>query len=327
MHPMKVVYNSRIKPADISYITQNFPDLDFVLTYGPEDVARELPGAEVMFITNRVYKEEMAEAVNANADTLKLIHFTTSGIDNALKAGGFPKGVTVANVAGLRGPTLAEHAFALLLALSHRFRDVEAARANRQWLRDEITAKVTPLRRQTMCIIGMGATGQSLARKAKAFDMRAIGVSRAYESDDLVDEVFPRERVNEALAQADAVMISMPSTAETRGFMNAEKFAAMKDTAFIVNIARGDLINEDDLIAACKAGEIGGAGLDVQMQEPTPPESGLWDEERIIISPHIGGGGGGPGDTDLEDMLIENLKLYVEGKPLKRLVDWESMTA
>jgi D-2-hydroxyacid dehydrogenase (NADP+) len=323
---MKVVYNSRTKPCDISYITDNFPDLDFVVTYGPEDVARELPDAEVFFVSNRVYMEDMVEAVNANAGNLKLIHFTTSGIDKALKSGGFPKGVTVANVAGLRGPTLAEHAFALLLTLSHRFRDIEAARADHQWLRDEITAKITPLRRQTMCILGMGATGQSMAKKARAFDMRVIGVSRAYEPDDLVDEVFPRERMDEALAQADAVMISMPSTAETRGIMNAEKFAVMKNTAFIVNVARGDLINEDDLIAACKAGEIGGAGLDVQMQEPTPPDSGLWDVDSIVISPHVGGGGGGPGDTDLEDMLVENLKLYVEGKPLKRLVDWESMT-
>jgi D-2-hydroxyacid dehydrogenase (NADP+) len=323
---MKVIYNSRTKPCDISYITDNFPDLDFVVTYGPEDVARELPDAEVFFVSNRVYAEDMVSAVNANAGNLKLIHFTTSGIDKALKSGGFPKGVTVANVAGLRGPTLAEHAFALLLTLSHRFRDIEAARVDHQWLRDEITAKITPLRRQTMCILGLGATGQSIAKKARAFDMRVIGVSRAYEPDDLVDEVFPRERMDEALAQADAVMISMPSTAETRGIMNAQKFAVMKNTAFIVNVARGDLINEDDLIAACKAGEIGGAGLDVQMQEPTPPDSGLWDVDSIVISPHVGGGGGGPGDTDLEDMLIENLKLYVEGKRLKRLVDWESMT-
>ncbi len=323
---MKVVYNSRTKPADITYITRNFPELDFVVTYGPEDIARELPGAEVLFISNRVYVEEMVKAVNANADTLKLIHFTTSGIDKALKAGGFPKGVTVANVAGLRAPTLAEHAFALLLALSHRFRDIEAARAKRQWLRDEITAKITPLRRQTLCIIGLGATGQAMARKARAFDMRVIGVSRAYAPDDLVEEVFPRERMDEALAKADAVLLSLPSTAETRGFMNAERFAAMKPSAFLINVARGDLINEDDLIAACKAGVIGGAGLDVQASEPTPPESGLWDVDSIVVSPHVGGGGGGPGDTDLEDMLIENLKLYVEGKPLKRRVDWESMT-
>ncbi|HSR55131.1 MAG TPA: D-2-hydroxyacid dehydrogenase, partial [Alphaproteobacteria bacterium] len=288
--------------------------------------ARELPGAEVFFVSNRVYVEDMVEAVKTNADSLKLIHFTTSGIDKALKSGGFPEGVTVANVAGLRAPTLAEHAFALLLFLSHRFRDIEAARIKHQWLRDEITAKITPLRRQTLCVIGMGATGQAAARKGRAFDMRVIGVSRAYEPDDLVDEVFPRERVNEALAQADAVLLSMPSTAETRGFMNAEKFAAMKETAFIVNIARGDLINEDDLIKACKAGVIGGAGLDVQVNEPTPPESGLWDVDNIVISPHVGGGGGGPGDTDLEDMLIENLRLYIEGKPLKRLVAWETMT-
>jgi phosphoglycerate dehydrogenase-like enzyme len=323
---MKVVYNSRIKPADISYISDKFPELDFTITYGPEDVARELGDAEVLFISNRVYVEEMVAAVNAHAGNLKLIHFTTSGIDKALKAGGFPKGVTVANVAGLRAPTLAEHAFALLLFLSHRFRAIEAARADRQWLRDEITPTITALRGKTLAIIGMGATGQQMARKARAFDMRVIGVSRAYAPDALVDEVFPRERVKDALAQADAVLMSMPSTAETRGFMDADKFAAMKSTAFILNIARGDLINEDDLIDACRSGTIGGAGLDVQAEEPTPATSGLWDVDNIVISPHVGGGGGGPDDTDLDDMLIENLRLYLKGEPLKRLVDWENMT-
>jgi phosphoglycerate dehydrogenase-like enzyme len=323
---MKVVYNSRVKPMDITYISDKFPELDFTVTYGAEDIARELGDAEVLFISNRVYVEDMVAAVNANAANLKLIHFTTSGIDKALKAGGFPKGVTVANVAGLRGPTLAEHAFALLLCLSHRFRAIEAARANHQWLRDEITPTVTPLRGRTLAIIGMGATGQQMARKARAFDMRVIGVSRAYAPDDLVDEVFPRERVNEALGQADAVLMSMPSTAETRGFLDAGKFAAMKPGAFVVNVARGDLINEDDLIAACNSGTLGGAGLDVQAEEPLPADSPLWDVDKIVISPHVGGGGGGPDDTDLDDMLVENLRLYVNGEPLKRLVDWETMT-
>jgi len=322
---MKVVYNSRVKPADISYITNKFPEFEFTITYGPEDIARELGDAEVLFISNRVYVEDMVAAVNANASSLKLIHFTTSGIDKALKAGGFPKGVTVANVAGLRGPTLAEHAFALLLCLSHQFRAIEAARKDHAWLRDEITQTVSSLKGKTLVVIGVGATGQSMARKARAFDMRVIGVSRNYTPDDLIHEVFPRERVNEALAQADAVLMSMPSTAETRGFLDAGRFASMKPGAFIINVARGDLINEDDLIAACKAGTIGGAGLDVQAEEPMPADSPLWEVDNIVISPHVGGGGGGPDDTDLDDMLIENLQLYLNGKPLKRLVDWENM--
>ena len=323
---MKVVYNSRTKPADISYLTDQFPELDFAQTYGPEDVARELGDAEIMFVSNRIYKEDMVAAVNGNCGNLKLIHFATSGIDNALKSGGFPKGVTVANVAGLRAPTLAEHAFALLLCLRHQFRDIEAARKDHTWRRDEITATVTPLQGQTMAIIGMGATGQAMARKARAFEMRVIGVSRAYAPDDLVDEVFPRDRVNDALAQADVVVMSMPSTPETRGFLDADKFAAMKPTAVVINIARGDLINEADLIAACQSGAIGGAGLDVMVQEPMPADNPLWDIDNIILSPHIGGGGGSLVDKPMFDMLAENIRLHIAGEPLKRVVDWENMT-
>ncbi len=318
---MKAVYNSRTKPADISYLADKFPEVEFVVTYGPDDVARELPEAEVMFVSNRVYTPEMVAAVNGNAGNLKLIHFTTSGVDNALKSGGFPPGVRVANVAGLRSPNLAEHAFALLLFLSHRFRAIEAARNEHAWLRDEITPTIHSLKGQTLAVIGLGATGQEMARKARAFDMRVIGVSRGYQPDALIDEVFPRERVADALAQADVVLMSMPSTDETRGFMNAEKFAAMKATAFLINIARGDLINEADLIAACKAGEIGGAGLDVQGHEPMSADDPMWDVDNIVISPHVGGGGGGPDDTALDDLLVENLRLYIDGQPLKRLVE------
>ncbi len=119
--------------------------------------------------------------------------------------------------------------------------------------------------------------------------------------------------------------MSMPSTAETRGFLDADKFAAMKSNTLVINIARGDLINEDDLIAACKAGTIGGAGLDVQTQEPLPADSGLWDVDNIVISPHIGGGGGGEVDTPMFDMLAENLRLHMAGEPMKRVVDWENM--
>ena len=213
-----------------------------------------------------------------------------------------------------------------MLAVTHKFRAIEAATKDHNWQRDEISATVIPLQGQTLAIIGMGATGQAMARKARAFDMRVIGVSRAYEADDLVDEVFPRDRVNEALAQADVVLMSMPSTAETRGFLDADKFAAMKPTAYVINIARGDLINEADLIAACQSGAIGGAGLDVMVAEPMPADNPLWDVENIILSPHIGGGGSAGGiDTSMFDLLAENIRLHMAGEPLKRVVDWENM--
>ncbi len=101
----------------------------------------------------------------------------------------------------------------------------------------------------------------------------------------------------------------------------------MKPTAVVINIARGDLINEADLIAACQSGAIGGAGLDVMVAEPMPADNPLWDVENIILSPHIGGGGSAGGvDTSMFDMLAENIRLHLAGEPLKRVVDWENMT-
>jgi len=324
---MKIVFNLGAgRKLDIAPLRERFPEHSFVETRGAAEVARELGDAEVLIISNRPYFRDMVEAVNGNAGALKWIQFTTSGIDKALKNGGFPKGVTVTNCSGLSAPILAEHAIALLLFLSRRFRDTQAAAARRDWLRDEISPSVNALAGRTMAVCGMGATGQEVARKARAFGMKVIGVSRAYKPDDLVEEVYPRVRAKEALARADAVVLSMPATPETKGFINRDTLGAMKKTAFVVNVARGDLVDEADLVTACRAGTIGGAGLDVTVTEPTPADSPLWDVPNIVLTPHIAATGY-DSTPRLMEMLAENLSLYLAGKPLKRVLDWERMAA
>lgn len=322
---MKVVINDAAGHVDVSRLASEFPELDLAVTASAPEVARELGDAEVLVASNRLYVADMVEAVNANAGKLRWIHFTTSGIDKALKNGGFPKGVLVTNSAGLRAASVAEHALALLLFLARRFRTVETARLRHDWIRDEVTPSVVSLRDRTLVILGLGAIGREVARKARAFDMRVVGVSRAYQPDGLVDEVYPRERAKEALAQADAVVVSLPSTPETRGFLDADKLSAMKNTAFVVNVSRGDLINEGDLIAACRAGAIAGAGLDVTTVEPTPADSPLWGLENVVLTPHIAGTGSDDRE-ELYAMLTENLRLWLAGKPLARQVSWD-MTA
>lgn len=322
---MKIVLHAPVgRQIDYTPLQKRFPDHPIVTTRDLGALAREIVDAEVLIASNRPYLPDMVEAINANQKALKWIQFTTSGIDKALRSGGFPPGVIVTNSAGLAAPILAEHAFALFSALGRRLRKVEARQREHVWDRDAIAAEVTALTFKTLCVIGMGATGQEAAKRARAYDMKVIGVSRAYEPDELVDEVVPRERVDEALAEADYVLLSMPAVAETRDFINADRLRAMKKTAFIVNVARGDLIDEDALVAACAAGEIGGAGLDVTKTEPTPPDSPLWDAPNVIVTPHVAGAGADNAPR-LFQIIGENLTLYLAGKPLKRRLDWENM--
>lgn len=323
---MKIVFHLVNNRLDIAPLQKRFPEHEMVVTRELDALAREIPEAEIFVTSNRPYYPDMVAAVNENQKKLKWIQFTTSGIDKALRSGGFPEGTVVTNSAGLGAPILAEHAFYLFLAVGRRIRETEAAVKRHEWIRDEVTPSVVAMTFKTLCIIGMGATGQEAARRARAFDMKVIGVSRAYKPDQLVDEVFPRERVKEALAQADFVLLSMPAVAETVDFINDDTLSAVKNTAIIANVARGDLIDEDALVRACNEGRIGGAGIDVTKTEPTPANSPLWDAPRIIVTPHIAGTGAGKDNAKrLIEIIADNLERYFAGKPLTRVLDWQAM--
>lgn len=320
---MKILLFAKRDRFDIDELARRHPDHDFVVIEGREDGARELPDAEVMITWTMGYDADFAAMVKDKARNLKWIQFTSSGIDNVLRAGGFPKGVIVTNSAGLAAPMVAEHAFALMMMVGHRLRDTEAAARARDWRRT-IKPDMIALYHKTICIVGLGAIGQEAARRARGFDMNVVGVSRDYRPDTLVDEVYPRERLKEALARADVVLLSTVATADTLDMINADTLTTMKRGTILVNIARGDLVDEDALAAACRDGHLTGAGLDVTKVEPLPDASPLWQLPNVVITPHIAGGGSDNSGL-LVDILDENIRRYTAGQPLTRVLDWENM--
>ncbi|HWG05743.1 MAG TPA: D-2-hydroxyacid dehydrogenase, partial [Beijerinckiaceae bacterium] len=288
---MKAIFHLGARALDISPLATQFPNIRFAVTRTPADVAQEIGDAELLIVATSAYTRDFVAMVNANARALKWVQFTTSGIDSVLKNGGFPPGVIVTNSAGLRAANLSEHAFAMLLFLARRFRVLESQRAAGKWRREPVYSTEVSLNRRMLLIIGMGAVGQAAATKARAFGMRVIAVSRAYGPDEYVSAVYPRDGALEAFAQADVVLVSATSDAQTRNYLDAEKFAVMKPSAFVINVARGDIIDEAALIEACASGRIAGAGLDVCVDEPPLPDSALWTLDNVFLSPHIGAGG------------------------------------
>ena len=321
---MKIAFQLRTKDMDVRALLEEFKGVDFGIAWTLDEVVREIADAEVFVTNSRVYDAAMVRAVNANAKRLKWIHFVTSGIDGPVRAGGFPDGVVVTNSAGLRAPNLSEHVFAMLLFMNRRLRAIEKAREVRTWIRDDIWNDIVALTGQTLCIVGMGAIGQAVVPKAKAFGMKIIAVSRGFEAGDGVDAVYPRDRVKEALAKADVVLLSMPSDSSTRNFMDADKLAAMKKSAYLLNISRGDLIDEEALIATMKARAIQGAALDVTRIEPNPADNVLWALDNVFITPHVGGAGS-PDDRALIEVFAVQLRRYLAGKPLQMVVDWRTL--
>lgn len=202
-----------------------------------------------------------------------------------------------------------------------RLADVDAAKRDKVWRRDDISPKTGNLSGKHMVLIGLGAIGQEIARKAKAFDMTVTGISRTTDSIPNVDRILPRSELQAAAAEADILMVAAISNAETDKIVSRAVIGAMKPTAYVINIARGQMIDEPALIEALQAGRIAGAGLDVAVTEPLPADHPFWTLPNVLITPHIAGAGS-PGNDDggFAKIFIDNLRRWIDKKPLTKVV-------
>ena len=312
---MKAVLYPFAPEEPIVQLVRDFPQLQWAIAASPDDIAREIGAAAILVTSNRVWSAAYGEALRRHAgQALKWIHFTSAGIDRGLRMG-LPDWATVTNATGVKAAMVSEHALALLLALVRRLPELAADQLARRWRHDDAMAKVATLEGATVCVVGLGSIGREVARKAKAFDARVIAVSRAGSAEGAVEQVFPRGRIGEALAMADAVVICTSSEAESFHLIDAAALAAMGPKALLVNVARGDIVDGAALIAALQAGRLGGAALDVAEVEPLAPTSPLWDLPNVIISPHIAGGGSS-GYPQQKALFAKNLLRFCAGEAL-----------
>ena len=240
----------------------------------------------------------------------------TAGVEGWLALPDLPKTLPLTCARGTHEESMPEN---ILGAIFHVAKPYAAAVENQKrgkW----VQTVAQPLTGKTLGILGLGAIGQRVARVAAALGMRVIGTRRRPEPMADVAEVLPAERTPEVLARSDFVLLLLPATPATESIMNAERLAMMKPGAWLLNFGRGQLVNDDDLVAAVKARKIAGAVLDVFRQEPLPETHAFWSTEGIIVLPHIGG----PHpqrDRFVARLFAENLGRFLDGKPLKELVD------
>ncbi len=213
------------------------------------------------------------------------LHLLSAGADS-LADMDYPFGdLVVTKSAGVHGPAMSEFAIGAMLYLEKqlgRFRAQQSRRAwERAWL-GELTGK-------TLAIVGLGAVGSCLAKRAKAFDMRCVGVARTMRPTEGIDEVYQTAELPKALAQANYVVLALPLTAETRGLVDKNTLADMKPGAGLIDLSRGGIVVERDLASALESGHLSGAVLDVFEREPLPESSPLWDLENVLITPHVAG--------------------------------------
>lgn len=251
----------------------------------------------------------------ARAPRLRWIHSLTAGVEQWL-ASELPAGVALTCARGAHRLQMPEHILAALFLVTKQLAGIVLDQSERRWRR-----RVNPtLGGRTLGILGLGTIGRVTARKAAALEMRVIGTRRQAEPVPHVDRVYGPEATDEVLAEADYVVLLLPSTAETRDLMNARRLARMKPGAYLLNFGRGDLVVDDDLVAAVRAGTIAGAVLDVFRKEPLPQDSPLWTTPGITILPHVGGLHP-QRDELVAGLWVDNLSAFVSGRPLRDPVD------
>jgi D-2-hydroxyacid dehydrogenase (NADP+) len=228
--------------------------------------------------------------------------------------------LTITNTAGMHGIQIGEQVMAYLLAFARGLPEAYRAQAQREW-RPMKHHEVFELEGRTMLLIGLGAIGQRTAMLAKAFGMQVFGMRRNPEIGlPNIDAMYKPEQLLEVLPQVDVVVLSPPLNHETQGMIGEAELRAMKPTAYLINVGRGGLVQQDVLIRALREGWIAGAGLDVFTPEPLPADSELWDLKNVIITAHYGG------VTPVynqraSEIFLDNLARYMSGQPLHHVVD------
>lgn len=267
-----------------------------------------------------------SDDLHALAPRLQWLALASAGADHVLRqswtnAPNAPQHITTAN--GVHAIPISEHVFSAMLLWSRHWPEMLKLQARREWPDEHGKQALAgrELAGATLLVVGLGAIGRRIAQLGRAFGMRVIATRRAATRNDPdVDALMPMDALNEALAQADYVALAVPSTPETYHLIGAEQLAAMKPGALLINIARGEVVDEAALIAALKRGPMGGAALDVTEQEPLPQSSPLWKMPNVLISPHVSGRTAHYSKR-LTDLLLANIAAYREGRPLRNSVD------
>ncbi|MBI4570986.1 MAG: D-2-hydroxyacid dehydrogenase, partial [Chloroflexi bacterium] len=229
------------------------------------------------------------EALRRRAPGLRWLQLTSAGVDRAARSGLLESDLLVTNASGLHATPIGEFALCVMLMFckgAHRFVRAQERREWSRYMSQELYGK-------TVGVVGLGHIGGEVARLAKAFGCRVLGMRRSAPGGGeaaYADELLPPSELRRLLGESDFVVLAVPLTEETRHLIGEEELRAMKPSGVVINIARGAVIDEAALVRALKEGWIAGAGLDDFEQEPLPPESELWGLEQVILSPHISGG-------------------------------------
>jgi phosphoglycerate dehydrogenase-like enzyme len=309
------------------------------------------PGARIVTLSREGLTDESVEDVEvllrgwlssdafdrllARAPRLNYVHSASAGVERALTATARERGIVITNARGVFSRPIAEYVLMMILAVSRRLPGLLELQRERTWQ----PLEGVELRDVTVGIVGLGSIGRAVGALATAFGCRVVAVRRRSEAggagatavgamDDesrsfgefMLDRVSGPDSLPQLLSESDFVVLAAPLTPETEDMIDEAALTAMKPTAWLINIARGRLVDERALLAALREGRIGGAILDTFREEPLPPSSAFYDLENVIVTPHTSWSSGRVLDRSVQ-LFCDNLRRYAAGEPLLNVVD------
>ncbi len=310
---MRIVLCYPVESRHYDQIKASAPGAE-VVDAGQEHVAAELPNADI-FCGHAKVPVPWDDVVRQGR--LQWIQSSAAGLDHCLVPSVVASDIRVTSASGVLADQVAEHTLALVTALCRSlpvfFRAQQAKEFIRRPTRD--------LTRSTVGIIGLGGVGRRLAEVLRVFKTRILATDWfPLDKPDYVEALLPADQWRSILPELDVLFLAAPLTDWTRGMIDAEALALLRPGALLVNVARGPLVVESDLVAALESNHLAGAALDVTEQEPLPAGSRLWNLPNVIITPHVGGQTARRADN-MTDFFCDNLRRYLSGQPLKNLVD------
>lgn len=293
-------------------LTDIAPNAPFVFTTAKDATPEQVRSARILL-------GKVPPALLADAPLLAWMQLDSAGTDG-YTGGVLPAGVRLTNASGAYGLAIAEHMLAMALSLMKKLPDYGCNQTQAQW-HDE--GAVMSLFGMRVLVVGLGDIGTEFASRCHALGARVRGVRRVPRPAPAgVDAVVGLDRLDDELPEADLVALCLPSTAETRHLFDAPRLARMKPGAILLNVGRGNVLDQDALADALEGGRLAGAGLDVTDPEPLPEDHRLWRAPRLILTPHVSGGWHLPETKErIVRLMADNLRRFLAGRPLRSLVD------
>ena len=320
--PLRVVVTG-VTDAQLATIKKAAPDVQVIFAT-PKDLKDKVVDADALI-------GSCAREIVTAGKKLKWVQSHSAGVENCLYPEIADSPIVLTSSKILQGPEIADHAFALLLALTRGIRLAVPNQLNEDWGRTTYREMVggpaqkgflpIELRGKTALVIGVGGIGVQVAERAAAFGMKVLGIDpKDMPHSRDIEHVGQPEDLMQLLPQSDAVFMCAPNTSRTTGMMGPEQFAAMKKGSYYVAVSRGRNTQTDALVAALLSGHLAGAGLDVVDPEPLPKGHPLWKLANVVITPHIAGRSDGEWDRRM-DLITDNIQRFSKGLPLRHVID------